>query len=126
MNTVISRTCEALIFILPLSLLVVRFYWPKRMPWWLLFAATVVICSLLVTVIQSLTFKVDEEALAACLANPPPAPSPAVEPCPLWITEYAFLPWYMRWIGGIVVLAIGLAIYGVLHAFKSRRRKLAA
>src|SRR5688572_24146223 len=121
MSTVISKACEALIWVLPVILLAVRFFWPNRMPWWLLVALVAVCSSLLVTVVQNLTFKVQEETLAACLADPPVAPSPAVEPCPLWLLDYYFPPWYLRWISGFFALALLLPIYGLLHLVKKRR-----
>jgi hypothetical protein len=96
------------------------------MPWWLVVTLAAVLSSFLVTTIQSLTYRVEEEAMAACLADPPVAPSPAVEPCPLRIFEYAYLPWYMRWVGGVFVLVLLLPIYGFFQVVRKRRRGHAA
>jgi hypothetical protein len=126
MATIISNTCAALLWVLPAVLLAVRFFWPKRMPWWLMVALAMVFSSLLVTAIQKLTFQVDEESFAACLANPPPSPDPAVDPCPMRIVDYYFMPWYARWMSGLLGLALLLPIYGILHVARMRRRAVAA
>jgi len=126
MSTLISYTCEVLIWVLAVILLVVRFISPTRMPWWLMVAFAALLSSLLVTVIQGLTFKVEEELLDACLADPPQVANPAIEPCPMRLIDYYFLPWYLRWIAGLFVLALLLPIYGLLYVVKKRHRAFAA
>jgi hypothetical protein len=126
MSTVISNISEALVWVVPILLVAARFIWPKRVSWWLVVALVALLCSLLVTVVQGLTFEVQNERLEACLENPPAPPSPAVEPCPLQLIDYYFAPWYLRWIQGIFVLVLLLPVYGVAQLVRTRRRASAA
>jgi hypothetical protein len=126
MSTVISNTSEVLVWVVPILLVAARFIWPKRVSWWLVVALVALLCSLLVTVVQDLTFEVQNERLAACLENPPAAPNPAVEPCPLQLIDYYFAPWYLRWTQGIFVLVLLLPAYGVAQLVRTRRRASAA
>jgi hypothetical protein len=125
-STIISNTCEALVWVVPILLVTARFVWPKCISWWLVVALVALLCSLLVTVVQDLTFEVQDERYAACLADPPAAPHPAVEPCPIQIADYYVAPWHLRWIQGVFVLVLLLPVYGVVQFVRTRRRASAA
>src|SRR5262245_61298835 len=103
MSTVLSNLSAALVLGIPFLLLVCRFCWPKRFPWWVVVVGTAcaswVLYDAQVHLGDGVLLDEQRECLAAAASEPPPG-----RDCPLPLVDYWELPDHLKWVPGIIWL----------------------
>jgi hypothetical protein len=118
MNDVYAKFSTALLFVCVPALLVARFSWPKRVPWWAVVLGSAALSwtfiNLTVYFSQAHTADLVEQAGGFEHATPALVDDWANDSGP---KTFAFL---FGWIGGLVILVPGLALYGIAHLLRIR------
>jgi len=123
MSTVLTNLCEALMWGIPLLLLVGRFCWPRRLPWWVVVLGAACASWILYEAQIQLRYGVLLDEVAACQAAGAGGPPPE---CPMALVDYWDLPAYLRWAPGITSLVLLLPVYGAVNLLRRRRQTNAA
>jgi hypothetical protein len=118
MNDVYSTICGVLLLVSVPSLLVVRFVCAKCMPWWAVVLGAAVMGWLCV----NLALYFDQAHTADLVERAGGFDQAPPELIQEWANDggpktFAFL---FGWVGGLVVLVPGIALYGIAHLFRMR------
>ena len=123
MSTALSTLSDALLWMTPLLLLIVRFFFPRRFPWWLIVVLTAGLGWLWVEAEEALRVGVELDEVAECRATAVNDPPPGHD-CVRGIYHYYSWPIYLKWFPSTVWLAVFLPFYGATYWLVQRLHAL--
>jgi hypothetical protein len=132
--SVLDNVCIALLIASAPTLLAFKFFWQKRVPWWLVILSVVALSTAIGVVHDRIGARAHFERFDACVEKTPidyasaPGVAEAVFPpsCGPIFYHVATPPIYLKWIPGVGLLALSLPFYGLAIWLRARRSRIAA
>lgn len=118
MYVVLQILCWGLFIGAPAILLAARFYWPRRVQWWLVVVVTAILSTLLSTSSDYLGPRAHFEWQDACVEASLQRPSE--QECAFWTYDVWVLPMHLKWIPGFLCLVAWLPLYGLSDWLRTR------
>jgi hypothetical protein len=120
----LEHICQAVLFVCPPTLLIVKFIWPQRISWWLVLFVVLASSAALGIALDHLGPLAHFEGYDSC--SQAMAPGPAEVDCGPFTYDVWTIPIYMKWIPGLVLLTASLPFYGLAIWVRSRRGRTSA
>lgn len=121
MYVALQFLCRGLTIGAPAILLAARFFWPRRVPWWLVVGVTAVLSTLLDAATDYLGPRADLERDDACFAAH--EQRPLETECEFWTYDVWVLPMHAKWIPGLLILMAWLPFYGLAVRARAKRER---
>jgi len=132
--SVLDNVCIAVLLTSAPALLALKFFWQKRVPWWLVVLSIVALSTAVGLVHDKIGARAHFERFDACVKDTPidyaakPGVAVPVFPprCGPMFYHVATPPIYLKWIPGVSLLALSLPFYGLAIWLRARRARFAA
>jgi hypothetical protein len=132
--SVLDNICVAVLLTSAPALLTLKFFWQKRVPWWLVVLSIVALSTAVGVARDRIGARAHFERFDACVngtpidyAATPGVAVPVFPPsCGPPFYHVATPPIYLKWIPGLSLLALSLPFYGLAIWLRSRRARVAA
>jgi len=132
--SVLDNVCIAVLLTSAPVLLAIKFFLQKRLTWWLVVLSIVALSTAVGIAHDKIGARAHFERLDACIKDTPidyaatPGVAVPIFPpsCGPIFYHVAKPPIYLKWIPGVILLALSLPFYGLAIWLRSRRAQLAA